>query len=314
MLYGRLLALARLVFTATNPHFIKMSGVPAVEDARTSSKSPQPDFMQFSAGSDPVELETDIVIVGSGCGAAVCARNLSKAGHRVLVLEKGYHYGADALPMSSGDAIFNLMEGAFTTGSDDGGISVLAASCFGGGATTSWNAASPLPDHVRQEWVKQRGLALFESQEFQECHEHIVSHLSAQQDVKHNHGNQTLLDGAAKLGWTASTIAQATYQRESAKSSQNGIGQATPATGWFADAAKAGIQFVQGCKVEQVLFDSNRAVGVRAMWTGRSQAGNLDSAGARQLIVKAKKVILSAGALWSPLILQASGLKVSEGT
>ena len=45
-------------------------------------------------------IYTDVVIVGSGCGGGVSAKNLAEAGHKVIVVEKAYHYSPQHLPMT----------------------------------------------------------------------------------------------------------------------------------------------------------------------------------------------------------------------
>ena len=45
----------------------------------------------------------DVVIVGSGFGGAVCAYRLSKAGARVLVLERGRRWGPKNFPRKPED-------------------------------------------------------------------------------------------------------------------------------------------------------------------------------------------------------------------
>lgn len=72
------------------------------------------EFIQFPPGDQPEVIETDVVIVGSGCGAAVCAKNLTEAGHRVIVVEKAYHWTPDHYPMSVDKGLDHLfMNGAF---------------------------------------------------------------------------------------------------------------------------------------------------------------------------------------------------------
>jgi choline dehydrogenase-like flavoprotein len=41
-----------------------------------------------------LELETDVVVIGSGAGGAVVAAELAEAGQRVVVLEEGPHVPA----------------------------------------------------------------------------------------------------------------------------------------------------------------------------------------------------------------------------
>jgi choline dehydrogenase-like flavoprotein len=84
------------------------------------------EFIQFPPGDKPEAIETDVVVVGSGCGAGVSAKNLSESGHRVLIIEKAYHWTPDHYPMSEVDGWNHLfMNGAFIT-SDDTSVSVVA--------------------------------------------------------------------------------------------------------------------------------------------------------------------------------------------
>jgi hypothetical protein len=88
---------------------------------------------------------------------------------------------------------------------------------------------------------------------------------------------------------------------------------------WLPDAARAGAKFMEGFKVDHVMFNetsgTKKAIGVKGTWTSRNSNGgtdgSLDDRKVREVIVKAKKVIISSGSLWSPIILMNSGLKVS---
>ena len=88
---------------------------------------------------------------------------------------------------------------------------------------------------------------------------------------------------------------------------------------WLPDAARSGATFAEGFKVETVLFEDidgqKTAVGVKGVWTSRNSQGGVDGPlterTRREVIIKAKKVIVSCGTLWSPVILLNSGLTVS---
>lgn len=69
------------------------------------------DFLQIPPGDDTEVIDTDVVVVGSGCGGAVVAKNLAEAGHRVLVVDKGYHWTPDHYPMNEDEGWSNLFLG-----------------------------------------------------------------------------------------------------------------------------------------------------------------------------------------------------------
>ena len=84
------------------------------------------------------------------------------------------------------------------------------------------------------------------------------------------------------------------------------------------DAAKAGAHFIEGLQVDKVLFDESKgkkvAIGIKGVWTSRDGNGGVsgDDKTIRQVIIRAKRVIVSAGTLQSPLLLLRSGLKNSQ--
>jgi choline dehydrogenase-like flavoprotein len=93
-----------------------------------------------------------------------------------------------------------------------------------------------------------------------------------------------------------------------------------PAVSWLPDAARAGAQFIEGFQVDRVLFDESggtkKAIGVKGTWTSRNSRGGVDGPlserTVRKVTIKATRVIVSGGTLWSPIILLKSGLKVSK--
>lgn len=80
------------------------------------------------------------------------------------------------------------------------------------------------------------------------------------------------------------------------------------------DAAQAGASFMEGFCVEKVLFTNVNgrkvASGVQGTWKSRDSHLGLGGIAAveRKVIIKAKKVVISAGTLQSPLLLLRSGL------
>lgn len=274
-------------------------------------------FIQVPPGSDVHTIDTDVVIVGSGCGGAVAAKNIAAAGHRVLVVDKAYHFSPTHFPMPQVPALHNLFDngGIYIT---ESGTSVLAASAWGGGGTVNWSVSLRPPKYVREEWAKD-GLPFFDKPEFDECLDRVWGFAGASVDgIRHNHGNNVMLDGSKKLGFTAREAAQNTGGKPHyCGRCHLGCGSAVkrgPTVSWLPEAAQNGAEFMEGFTAENVIFDADgkTAIGVEGEWASR-RPGEDDGSELiqRRVRIRAKKVIISAGTLRSPLLLMGSGIQVS---
>ncbi|KAF8977444.1 hypothetical protein BGZ46_007384 [Entomortierella lignicola] len=273
---------------------------PEMHSERFTSKTfPVYEFIQVPP--EGIELTFDVVIVGSGAGGGVMAAELSKAGKRVLVVEKGHHYLHNELTLVQADGITKLYEngGALTSG--DGVVTVLAGSTWGGGTTVNWCASLQLPYYVREEWAKQ-GLPHFTSPAYQQSIDAIIERLHiSDKYLTHNKANSLLLEGCRKLGYPTKDIPQNTGGHAHSCGwcgfgCRFGEKQGTMMT-FLQDAKLHGAQFLQDTFVERVLISKGKAVGIVGHQNGR------------KVTVKADKVVVSAGSIHSPALLKRSGLK-----
>lgn len=314
--------LAQKSFSQTDPLFQQLIGYTDHPAEYRPGPAFDFNFLQFGADEKPAVIDTDVVIVGSGCGGGVCAKVLAEAGHRVLVVDKGYHFRPSQLPMDQETGSRNLFEGHGVISSDDNSLNILAGSCWGGGGTVNWSVCLEPQDFVRREW-SDRGLPFFATDEFQECIDRVSDFMGVSDAyIRHNHGARVILDGSRKLGWKAKACPQNTgtedhYCGRCHLGCPTG-GKKGPAVSWLPAACRAGAQCVEGFTVSELTFDeslgSKKAVGLVGTWVSRDRDGGFAvEAGRvrREVHVRAKRVIVSAGTLQSPLLLLRSGLQVS---
>jgi choline dehydrogenase-like flavoprotein len=324
-IHKQMTLIGKSLWLKTSPTYHRISGFSATPNHYKPGSHYEYEFLQFPPGSEPEVVEADVVIVGSGCGGAVCAKNLAEAGHRVLVADKSYYYPPERLPMSEEQGGIHLFENGGIELTDDASVGIIAGSTWGGGGTVNWSASLQTQGFVRKEWAQDRGLTFFETAEYQNCLDRVCHRMGVSTEhIHHNHGNQILLEGSRKLGYHAKAVPQNTGgARHDCGHCTLGCGAAQkqgPVVSWLPDAAKSGAHFVEGFKIDRVLFDQangkKKAVGVEGTWTSRNSNGGvngpLSERTVRKVIVRAKKVIISCGTLWSPIVLMNSGLKVSE--
>jgi FAD binding domain len=99
LLFKSLTLLVKQTWAKSSTNLRQVIGFPQIPIHGEPGKGFDFSFIQIPPGTEPEVLETDVVIVGSGCGGSVVAKNLSEAGYRVIVVDKSYHWTPDHLPM-----------------------------------------------------------------------------------------------------------------------------------------------------------------------------------------------------------------------
>lgn len=281
-------------------------------------------FLQIpsSPHDEPAILHADVVIVGSGCGGAVAAKTLAESGLQVILVDKSYYWKPEHLPMSENDAAAHLFANGGAYQADDANIAVINGSSWGGGGTINWSASLQTQGYVRREWSEKFGLKHFTSSEYQADLDAVCERMGVGVDkIEHNKTSQTLLEGARKLGWSAKPVPQncgnASHSCGYCTLGCGSGGKKGPTETFLPDAAEAGATFIEGFNVRDILFEGSpgsslRTVnGVRGTWMSRDSTGGVAGTqrSTREVIIKAPRVVVSAGALATPLLLQRSAIK-----
>jgi long-chain-alcohol oxidase len=199
-------------------------------------------------------------------------------------------------------------QGGFAA-SSDAAIALVAGGCLGGGTLVNYSTSFRTPDWQRQEWARRYGLTAFASDEYTASLDAVCERLGVNRDHSAVPAREQVLKrGLTRLGWHVDSMPRNVQGcTQDARCGYCGLGcqigakQSTLKT-YLMDAYRQGARIVVNCRVDRVLLQDGRAVGVRA--TVR-QAGMPEFT----LIVRSRAVVAAAGAIGTPALLQRSGLK-----
>jgi choline dehydrogenase-like flavoprotein len=246
-------------------------------------------------------LFADVVIVGSGAGGGVMAGMLSAGGLDVIVVEKGgYHTESDydGYEVTSNPRLYEKFGMCAT---DDLSVVIQAGSTLGGGTIVNWNVSLRTPDHVLDQWSKRFGVTF---PNFQAEYEAICARLNVNlAESEPSPQNNVLLRGGEALNHPVDCLPRNVQGCVECGFCNygcvHGAKQSTLRT-FLQDAHGRGGRIVVNCHVERVLIEQGHAVGVSG-WVQRDTDRH-------SVTIRAKKVIVSGGALQTPALLLRSGL------
>lgn len=257
-------------------------------------------------------MTADVCIIGSGAGGGVMAARLAEAGLDVVLLEEGGYYAPAELDEHEASMTARLYAegGARTT--EDLGLGLLQGRTLGGGTTINWMLMLEPPEYVLHEWERDYGASLLASAAMRPELARIGAevHATFVPDDAHDPANRIILDGGRRLGWKAERA------RINAlgciRTGLCGLGcryhakQSTLAV-YVPRALRAGARILSDVRADRI--ERVERVGPRPLKRVHATILTRETrTPIGSLTVDAPIVVLAAGAIATPLLLERSGL------
>jgi len=261
-----------------------------------------------AAQTADLALSADVCVIGTGAGGAVTAATLAEAGHDVLMLEEGGYYTSDDFTARERDATKLYQEGMQRTTADLG-ITILQGRAVGGTTVVNWTTSFRTPEDVVAHWKEKHHVGGFAYADLVPHWDWIERRLGiAKVDVDAmNPNNRTLYDGCKALEWQVDTL-----RRNVHKCVQLGMcslgcpmnAKRSMLVTLVPDAIDAGARLVFRARADRFETAGGEVGLLRGTLldaSGRTPTG-------KTFTVKAKRFVVSGGAINSPALLLRSGI------
>jgi hypothetical protein len=251
-------------------------------------------------------LECDVVVIGTGAGGAVVARELAEQGHAVVLLEEGdYHTRKDfsGLAVEMQRKLYRDMGATVSIGNVS--IPIPVGRAVGGTTVINSGTCYRAPDRILHKWESEFGLRDYSPEKMAPYYARVEEVLGVQvNDAKFIGGvGRVIARGCDALGYK-----HAPLKRNAPACDGQGVccfGCPTDAkrstnVSYVPLALDAGAMLFTGLKAEKILVENGRAVGVVAR------------SGKKKLTVRARSIVVACGSLMTPLLLAENGLGGAE--
>ncbi|MDP8988435.1 MAG: GMC family oxidoreductase [Actinomycetota bacterium] len=255
----------------------------------------------------PVHRETtlgcDVCVVGSGAGGGTAAAVLTDAGLDVVVLEAGDYLDDGDFDGGEFHGYSRLYLNAAALATADQSVGLFAGACLGGGTVVNFSTSFPTPDQIRSEWAGY-GVGAMVADDYTHSLDAVWDRLGVTSDhSRPSPREQVMKRGLDALGWHVDHMPRNVRGCDEAVCGYSPFGclagakQSTTKT-WLADAWRRGARILVRTRAERVVVEGGRARGVEA----RTSDG-------QKVTVRARAVVMAAGAVHTPALLRRSGLE-----
>jgi len=246
--------------------------------------------------SKELSFSADVIIVGSGPGGATVTRELTKGGKKVLILERGGEYRDKFYYGTYPGAIIYSDRGSLLFTKE--GLNIIAPIMVGGATSMYCGCAAPPP-----VWFKDKYGLDIDAEVRQTIEELNIKPLP---EKLRGEASTRIAQAAKALGYDWYAQPKFMDPDRSVRLGKQFKCHATTMLGcrcgakwnaaeWVDDAVANGAQLKTKARVEKVIIENGRAVGVQGKIRGQ------------QFKATAGTVVLSAGGIGSPRVMQASG-------
>jgi len=261
----------------------------------------------FAQYDRDLTLEADVVVVGSGPSGAVVAKEVTDAGKSVVLVEEGPPFVPSEFEFDGGLSMARTMrEGGLRTTSGTL-MPTMQAIALGGGSLVNSAICNRAPGFILDRWCTDFELEHSTRADLDPHYDAVGKFLGIAVTPENILGRRNLLfrDGCNALGYQCEPILRNvrgcrgsgecfTGCRSRAKQSMD--------ISYIPEALRGGARVLTSVRIERVLTEGWRATGVVGRvvkpFTGKPS---------HQVRIHAKAVVLAAGCMATPVLLQKSG-------
>lgn len=265
-----------------------------------------------------LQLDCDVVIVGSGAGGGPMARILAEAGLLVVVLEEGPNIPSEVYgKFRPSETLRHIGREAGTTAvlglGDTPLITVMQGRAVGGSTIMTGGVCFRVPEMIHDRWVKERGLDMLGVKDLEPAFEAAEreSRVETVPEDMRSRSTTKWVEGATKLRIPVKPMRRNTEGCVGHGRCNFGcpIGaKKSVDLAYLPAAVAAGARVYSDCLVEKITTRGGRAVGVRGrLLAGRDGRGSAARVG--HFEVRARHVVLAAGTVHTPLLMMRSGFR-----
>jgi len=249
----------------------------------------------------------DVVVVGSGPGGAVVAKELAEAGVKVGLLEEGPPFTPRDFEIDGAISMARTMREGGLRMTRGTVMPTMQGIALGGGSLVNSAICNRAPDFVLDAWSNRFDLENTTLADLDPHYDAVGKFLGIAETPENVLGRRNLLfrEGCERLGYDSEPISRNvrgcrgsgecfTGCRSRAKQSMD--------ISYVPAAIRAGARVLTSVRVEQVLTDGKRATGVAG-----SVVTPFSGRASHRFRVDAKVVVLAAGCMATPVILKKSG-------
>lgn len=253
----------------------------------------------------------EVLVIGSGAGGGVVAGELAKAGIDVLVVEKGIYRHHTEYDNREAESVASLYDSKGLLATKDGSVTIFAGSNLGGGTTINWAGSLKTPDYILEEWAKEADLPFLLSKDYQKGFEAVMQKTNVNTDETiHNAQNQKLWQGSEKLGHFLKLMprnVQGCAKHDTKECGFCSLGcrhnaKMSVTKTYLQEAYQKGARFLTGVEIEKLVIENGKVTGAIGFYRNNTPE-------TKKITIKANKVVVASGAIYTPLLLQKSGLK-----
>ena len=251
-----------------------------------------------------LDLECEVVVVGTGAGGAACAYELASRGRAVLLLEDGDYHRRSAFTSRASETFKKLYrDQAMTFALGNVGTPVWSGRAVGGSTVINSGTCYRATDRVFRAWREELGLTQFTSESMAPYYQRVEAMLRVERAKRDLTGGvgRVVARGAESLGLSHHPLVRnapdCDGQGVCCFGCPTGAKRSTDVS-YVPEALLRGAQLVTAAHVDAIEVVAGRARGVR---------GSLGE-GRQKFRVRAEAVVVAGGALMTPLLLARNGV------